>query len=546
MKKYGIYLAYPPTVDMRAEGLGRHLAEFLKGAQARGDVRFVISCPSWMKENLLELFNAAGVRHNSFEIIAPTNLPVLLRLYFSYSSFKKRNRKNISTSFFNWPSKLGNNLAAYAENKLVSSRSLLLASILGFMLLPIILFVLLISYFKNAVTGIIAALYKFLRRTLRHNFISKSLAMISRLVAQPKQDSLVMRMYRLMEQSEVLLMRELINARIDIAAWYCPTAFWPHFNNITAPRLMCVPDVVLTNFPVGFASIGGQRFHDNFRQVEKAIEGAEHFVTYSEDVKWRTLVERYHVDSDVIKVVTHGANRLDELIKVIGFADNEASTDLLCRNLFKMALCKAVNNGFAFNFGSGDVKFIFYASQFRPNKNVITLLKAYEYLLKRRYVSHKLVLTGNPNSLPEIAQFIVEHNLVNDVLCLHGLTAQELAACYRLADLAINPSLSEGGCPFTFTEALSVGTPVVMAKIPVTTEVLNDPSLDQAMFFDPYNWKDMATRIEWAIQNHDELLNIQRPIYEKLAQRTWGNVVEDYIKVLDKISLTADRIGESK
>jgi len=47
-----------------------------------------------------------------------------------------------------------------------------------------------------------------------------------------------------------------------------------------------------------------------------------------------------------------------------------------------------------------------------------------------------------------------------------------IAACYKLADLAVNPSLSEGGFPFTFTEALSVGTPVVMARIPVTEEII--------------------------------------------------------------------------
>ncbi|MFD2884495.1 glycosyltransferase [Pseudomonas lini] len=71
-------------------------------------------------------------------------------------------------------------------------------------------------------------------------------------------------------------------------------------------------------------------------------------------------------------------------------------------------------------------------------------------------------------------KFISEHGLQNDVLCLYGLSIQELAACYKLADLAVNPSLSEGGCPFTFTEALSVGTPVVMARIAVTEEILVD------------------------------------------------------------------------
>jgi len=290
------------------------------------------------------------------------------------------------------------------------------------------------------------------------------------------------------------------------------------------------------DFPIGFAPVGGDRFLDNFRQVEKAIKGGEYFLTYSENVKWRTLVERYHINPEVISVIPHGANRMDELVVVSGFPDNEAATATLCRKLFRQALQKAVNNDNAAMFGSNDVHFIFYASQFRPNKNIISLLKAYEFLLKRRFVGHKLILTGNPNLLPEIKEYIFAQNLENDVLCLHGLSASELAACYRQADLAVNPSLSEGGCPFTFTEALSVDTPVVMARIAVTEEVITDPDLLEMMTFDSHDWEDIANRIEWALLNQDLLLEKQKPYYDHLAQRTWRNVVDEYINILDQIS----------
>jgi glycosyltransferase involved in cell wall biosynthesis len=123
-----------------------------------------------------------------------------------------------------------------------------------------------------------------------------------------------------------------------------------------------------------------------------------------------------------------------------------------------------------------------------------------------------------------------------DVLFLHRLTPQELAACYRLAELAVNPSFSEGGCPFTFTEALSVDTPVVMARIPVTDEVITCEELRELMLFDPYDWQDMANRIEWGLKNKEVLLQKQKPFYEKLAQRTWTHVVDDYINILEQIS----------
>jgi glycosyltransferase involved in cell wall biosynthesis len=134
--------------------------------------------------------------------------------------------------------------------------------------------------------------------------------------------------------------------------------------------------------------------------------------------------------------------------------------------------------------------------------------------------------------------------LSQDVLFLRNLPLQQLAACYRLARLAVNPSLSEGGFPFTFTEALSVGTPVVMARIPVTEGVVTDPDLQSMMLFDPYDWQDMAKRIEWALENGATLLSKQRSLYDRLAQRTWRHVVDDHIEILDRIAAEEDGAAE--
>ncbi len=35
MNKYGIYICFPPGVDLRHEGLGRYLAAFIKGAEKK-------------------------------------------------------------------------------------------------------------------------------------------------------------------------------------------------------------------------------------------------------------------------------------------------------------------------------------------------------------------------------------------------------------------------------------------------------------------------------------------------------------------------------
>lgn len=543
MRKYGIYLAYPHTVDLRAEGLGRQLAGFLKGARHRGDVRFVIACPSWMQENLSKLFEESGLSRDDFEIIAPAKKPLLLAAHEKLVAFRKgKVRRENETGLRARLRKLKLRLARRIERHLAQTRSLWTTLLLGIAVSPLIALAIALRLLRRLVISTSHSARK-MRAGRKKDDAPQGGKPISRMVDKPGSYPIAVRLYNAMEEAEAMLLNELINARKDISGWFSPTAFWPHFNDIESPRLMCVPDVVLTDFPVGFAPVGGDRFLENFNKVESAIYGGHYFVTYSEDVKWRTLVQRYNVEPEKVWVVHHGANRMDDLINVSGFADNEAATHALCVDLFRTALLKAINFGDARIFGSGNVRFMFYASQFRPNKNLLSLLRAYDYLLKQRYISHKLVLTGNPNGLPEVKRFIESRHLQNDVLCLHGLSAQELAACYKLADLAVNPSLSEGGCPFTFTEAMSVGTPVVMARIPVTEEVIADPQLQEIMLFDPYDWIDMAERIEWCLNNLDVLYERQRPFYRQLAERTWLDVVNEHIDILETITLEQ---GESE
>lgn len=544
MKTYGIYLAYPPTIELRAQGLGRYLSEFLKAADRRDDVKFVVACPSWMVSSLLAFLEAANVPSRKFEVVSPGKIPLLLRAHEFLAGFRARPRRRRLQSLFSQVRNVGEKLTAAIERRIASARSVAWTSVLGVVLIPIVaVVVVLVGLSMLLLTAILGMSKRVNAWVAGMSAVKKIRASLEGAVLLPKDDLRIARLYRLMLEAESSMLQKLMENRSDVAAWYCPTAFWPRFHEIRAPRLMCVPDVVIGDFPAGFANIGGDRYLESFRQVEKAISAGTHFITYSEDVKWRTLVRRYGIDPQAITVVPHGANRLLDLIQVSGSPDNQAATAALCRNLFATAVAKAVSNSYATFFKRSTVQFIVYPSQFRPNKNVISLLRAYEYLLRRRFVGHKLVLTGNPTLRPEVGQFIAQHNLENDVLCLYDLSDQELAACYRLADLAVNPSLSEGGFPFTFTEALSLGTPVVMARMPATEEVIIETQLRDAMLFDPYDWKDIADRIEWGLDHKEELLELQLPVYEKLAKRTWRLVVDEHIDILARIADPHDSSG---
>lgn len=543
VKSYGIYLAYPPTVDLRAEGLGRYLAMFLKGAEKLGDVRFTIVCPSWTKETLNSLFESEQVSTEVVTIVSPEGVPYALRIFEKIRQYRNRQKRvgwipRIVQSVVQMGSHLWEWLTtrAVAVHDAFSCGLFLIESFLVIiLLLPFICLI-----FPFAALLFIGRTVAFLENGLARSFHGKFQALRAKKLAvlnAPQKESWVLRLYDKMQQEEIRRMHAKIGALKDVRAWYCPTAFWPSFHDIKAPRLMCVPDVVLSDFPVGFASVGGDRFLGTFKSVELAIKNNDDsFVTYSQAVKWNTLVDRYAVHAARVTVIPHAPNVLKNHIEISGFSDVEATSRHYCQTLLRAALQRSTNPDYTSTFENGEVKFIFYASQFRPNKNVLMLLRAYEFLLRKRYVGHKLILTGNPSDMPEIDRFIIEHRLRNDVIFLHGISVSELAACYKLADLAVNPSLSEGGFPFTFTEALSVGTPVVMSRIPVVEEVLTEPQLKEVSLFDPFDWRDCAKRIEWAIDHRDQLLGMQLEIYALLARRTWTDVVAEHVKVLDEIS----------
>lgn len=525
--KYGIYIAYPPTVQLRHEGLGRYLLSFLQSTANRPNIRFVVACPSWFKNDFLNLCKTEGVPIDSFDLLTPARIPSILRIYELYYRYKHRPKRIRNKKLSAFVREKIINHRNWIGKKMVTSRHLT-------SLIPIMTYVALLQCI--VLPAYLISKISVLARYAFGKWISPHLNKWHAILSQPKNNSIISRLYRFMEQSEVELMLDQINHCQDIRAWYCHTAFWPSFNRINGPRLMCVPDVVLSEFPIAFSDIGGDRFLENFNAVEQAIAGGTHFVTYSQQIKREILVRQYFINPSMVNVIPHAPNDLSHWINVNGCVDNAATTRDYCQQLLTYSLQKSSNPGYASSFFNREVKYLFYASQFRPSKNIITLLHAYKYLLRKRYISHKLILTGDPATLPVVNDFIVKNNLQKEVLCLHGLTSAELAACYKLADLAVNPTLSEGACPFTLTEALSVGTPVVMSKIPVTEEVIKEGLLNERMLFDPYDWKSMANCIEWALGNRAWLLTHQKEIYRELSQRSWSDVVDEHIAVLERIS----------
>lgn len=543
VRRYGLYLLYPPGVPLASEGLGRLLVAFLHGASLINDVRFVIVCPSWLVASLREVLLAEHVPLDRIEIHAPPYPPLLLALYTRLIALRSRQRPSRYARFKAWvhhraKRHSGGMLRAVSRATAGPSAPRFVLPLAAHAAMLAVISPLLLAVSVGRIRRPIAWLRS------RRRSINAPTEKLSAAIAAPKNDPLVLRAYRLMEEAEVERLHGIIEGLKDVRAWYCPTAFWPSFNGIDAPKLMCVPDVVVGEFPVAFADLN-PRIENNVAQLTSAIRGGQHFVTYSDTIKRTTLGARFSIPDHRVTVIPHAPQDMSPWISPTGMFQSQTAAVQQCHSLLMGALRRS-RSPYVAGFANPSVKFLFYASQFRPNKNILTLLRAYEHLLRREFIGHKLILTGKPHAMTGIEEFIAEHHLWHEVLCVTELSTRELAAFYKLADLAVNPSLSEGGFPFTFSEALSVGTPVVMSNIPVTQEVVSDPILQEQMLFDPHDWRDVANRISWAIDNRATLLENQRTLYGQLARRTWGDVVNEHIAVLDRIANQQQPLGAQR
>lgn len=327
----------------------------------------------------------------------------------------------------------------------------------------------------------------------------------------------------------------LINKRRDVTLWYIPAAFWPEVVDLKAPFVLCVPDLVTRELPLRFVELSTAIEADT-NETLKTIERCTNFITYSQTVK-SSIANYVDPEKSTVRVIPNGPNELASQIRVMNAPLRSPAVDKFAnqvvsdyRNIYLQA------NPYLRTFDFDTIRYVFYAAQARPNKNFFTLIRAYRDLLRKSMLPHKLIVTADLRHLPDVWSYITEQRLQYDVLMFQRVSDQVLAALYYKAELAVCPSLYEGGFPFTFCEALSVGTPAVLARSPTVLETLESQAeLLATSTFDPYSHEDLHRRMVWALNNREALLRQQNELYDDLQQRSWDVVSREYLGFFDEI-----------
>jgi glycosyltransferase involved in cell wall biosynthesis len=130
-----------------------------------------------------------------------------------------------------------------------------------------------------------------------------------------------------------------------------------------------------------------------------------------------------------------------------------------------------------------DRRFVLYAGNIKPHKNLVRLIEAFAELRKRGFDDLTLLIIGDEISkLPALRRAVQKYKLHKHVRFLGFLPDETLHVLYRLAAVFVFPSLYEGfGLPPL--EAMASGTPVVTSNISSLPEVAGDA----AVLVDPYD-----------------------------------------------------------
>jgi len=168
-----------------------------------------------------------------------------------------------------------------------------------------------------------------------------------------------------------------------------------------------------------------------------------------------------------------------------------------------------------------------------PYKNVLTAVKAFELVTKRRNdLSFRMLIVGEKDMrYPEVTEYISRGNLSQKVIATDYLSESDLVDAYREADLLVHLSLYEGfGLPPL--EAMACGTPVVSSDRASLPEVLGDA----ALFTNAYNAAQAAEGIIAVLSDEQLRGRLISKGKKRAARFSWEETAKRVVKIYRRVA----------
>lgn len=199
-------------------------------------------------------------------------------------------------------------------------------------------------------------------------------------------------------------------------------------------------------------------------------------------------------------------------------------------------LCKE----YLFNNYKIDAPFILYIGGFSPRKNIASLIKAYEKIMKEIKLPIKLVICGFKNEEAyNLLNISKKSKLCSNIIFTDYVPEEDLPIFYNSSEVFVYPSLYEGfGLPPL--EAMSCGTPVITSNLSSIPEVV----ADGAILLDPFDSELLATKLYNVLTDDELRLSLSQSGFKRSLNFSWKKTAESTLKIYERIYEDSLQVSE--
>lgn len=175
-------------------------------------------------------------------------------------------------------------------------------------------------------------------------------------------------------------------------------------------------------------------------------------------------------------------------------------------------------------------EYLLYVGTLAPHKNIVKLIRSFGILVAQGYCGNLVIAGGNGWMYEEIFDVVRNLNIEKKVIFTGFISQNRLEGLYKYASVLINGSLYEGfGLPPL--EGMIRNIPAIVSDIPVFREVAGDA----AIYFDPYDEKDMAEKIGMVLDDAQLREEMISKGLEKVKEYSWEKCARETLKVYEEV-----------
>jgi glycosyltransferase involved in cell wall biosynthesis len=270
------------------------------------------------------------------------------------------------------------------------------------------------------------------------------------------------------------------------------------------------------------------QWRDRVRRTLKACSGV---ITFSDHVARDQVMAIFGEDKTRIKVIPHAPPSLDGILPFAQGGIRTPETRFRAAQRLRDHAAR-VGDCYLIDFPFEHVRFAAISTQDRVTKNIKIAVNAVDWIVRELHDDFKVITTAQlhygTHWTPTL-QTIASAQLHFDVLSMPDLPRDVHASLYHCAELVVHTSVFEGGRGvFPFYEAISVGTPCLMADGPHVAELLEQAPEMGKFVFDPHDAIGLAALMLSCSAERDRVTSAQAATYANLACRTWDEVAREY------------------